>query len=112
MKRAKHSTVMTALDKKASRFESRNDTESDRDRELLAAAFETIKESNCPPVSINQSNNISYNEEASEIRQLLNDKAEFLEPLGDIPGKKADGITRVLAYENVNTLPARLLPSR
>eukprot|EP00956_Cyclotella_meneghiniana_P010715 scaffold14988_cov36-Cyclotella_meneghiniana.AAC.2 len=98
---------MTALDKKASRFESKNDAESDRDRELLAAAFESMKELNCPQISVNQNNNISYNEEASEIRKLLTEKAEFLEVLGDTPGKKAEGITRI-AYENTNTLPARL----
>eukprot|EP00956_Cyclotella_meneghiniana_P029293 scaffold70426_cov59-Cyclotella_meneghiniana.AAC.4 len=52
-------------------------------------------------------NNNKYSQEALEIQQLLSEKAEFLDVLGNTPGKKADGVTRV-AYENTNTLPARL----
>ena len=108
LQRAKHSSVMTALDKKASRFDSRKDSESERDRQLLSAAFKSMEEDGrtARPVS-NSNNNSKHSEEAMEIQQLLIEKAAFLDVLGDSPGKKSEGVFRI-AYENTNTLPARL----
>eukprot|EP00956_Cyclotella_meneghiniana_P000971 scaffold1144_cov22-Cyclotella_meneghiniana.AAC.5 len=98
---------MTALEKKARRFENRNDSEVVRDKALLAAAFDEAsqKSNGKPAVDVDSKDN--FHKETEEIQQLLEEKAEFLEVLGTNPGKKAEGVTRI-ACENVNTLPARL----
>ena len=95
---------MTALEKRALRFQNKNDSDSKRDKELLKEAFTCIASgSGC----CDSNNKINFNNDAQEIQQLLQDKAEFLEVIGDTPGSKSDGITRI-AYENVNGLPAKL----
>ena len=99
---------MTALEKKARRFENRNDSDAERDKALLAAAFrETNKRPAVSPAVSKDSECNNFNKEADEIQQLLEEKSELLEVLGDTPGKKPEGVTRI-ACENVNTLPARL----
>ena len=87
---------MTALEKKARRFENRNDSDAERDKALLAAAFrETNKRPAVSPAVSKDSECNNFNKEADEIQQLLEEKSEFLEVLGDTPGKKPEGVTRI-----------------
>eukprot|EP00956_Cyclotella_meneghiniana_P021920 scaffold40638_cov42-Cyclotella_meneghiniana.AAC.1 len=66
---------MTALELKASRFET----------------FEAIQtQSPNDPKTVQTNSNLNYSEDAREIQQILIDKDEFLEVLGDTPGKKAE----------------------
>ena len=103
----KHGTVMSALEKKAQRFRSRNDSDAERDKALLAAAFNEARQTSNGSPAVNVNRDVNFNRDKEEIQQLLEKKAEFLEVLGDTPGKKSEGVTRI-ACENVNTLPARL----
>ena len=107
LRSVKHGTVMSALEKKAQRFKSRNDSEAERDKALLAAAFKEARQTGDVSPAVNVHRDDNFNRDKEEIQQLLKKKAEFLEVLGDTPGKKSEGVTRI-ACENVNTLPARL----
>ena len=60
-------------------------------KHLLSAAFEAIQtQSPNDPKTVQTNSNLNYSEDAREIQQILIDKDEFLEVLGDTPGKKAE----------------------
>ena len=102
-----HSSVLTALERRAIRFQSRLDAQDLSDADLIAEAIEgkgVEKSYQGEDAKIDQFN---FNVEEQEIQQLLVEKAEFLKVLGWAPGSKGEGITRFI-FENPNGLPARL----
>jgi exonuclease III len=101
MRVTSHKSVLTALEKRALRFQNSTDN---KDKDLVEAATAFL-DGNATAKEANQDFS-SYSEER-EIQRLLEEKRELLEVLGIAPGQKADGVTR-LVYENLNGLMARL----
>jgi hypothetical protein len=104
MRVTSHKSVLTALEKRALRYQNSLDSTSKKDKELVKAALEFVETDNSSSVAYQS---FSVNSEEIEIQRLLEEKRELLEVLGWAPGQKAEGVTR-LVYENLNGLLARL----
>ena len=82
LRSVRHGTVMSALEKKAQRFRSRTDSAAERDKALLAAAFNDARHLDNDSSAVKDNSNFNFNRDKEEIQQLLEEKAEFLEVLG------------------------------
>jgi hypothetical protein len=96
--------VLTALEKRALRFQNRLDSIDARDKDLVAAAIALVDGSKRKS---DDDAAFRFTGEDFELQQLLEEKKELLEVLGIAPGQKGEGITR-LVYENINGLMAKL----
>ena len=116
----KHKKVLMALEKRALRFQHRQSYEDERDNELLelllnddatvSTACESLSDSDSEIDVLDNSKQVGLSEEEISIKkrnELRNVENCLLEVHGKAPGRKGDGVTRLL-YENKNVLSNRL----
>eukprot|EP00956_Cyclotella_meneghiniana_P027275 scaffold60862_cov41-Cyclotella_meneghiniana.AAC.5 len=100
-----HQSTLSALEKRALRYQTKAKTATELDEDLVAGASAQSDEFHNQENIYNSSD--WSEQEQSEIQQLLKEKAHLLEAIGIAPGRKADGIVRMV-YENVNGLHATI----
>jgi hypothetical protein len=91
---------MAALDRRTQCSSSQSQTQRQRDTSLVTAARINCSDSGTASLHID-------NQDSSDIATFVAEHQLLLNPIGISPGKKGDGITRVM-YENLNGLPARV----
>jgi hypothetical protein len=104
MRVTSHKSVLTALEKRALRYQNRLDSVDKRDKDLVEAASGIVDGRGQKSTDIEK---FTFSGEDHELQQLLEEKRELLEVLGIAPGQKGEGVTRLI-YENINGLLAKL----
>ena len=98
-----HKATLNALEKQALRFSTKQQTQNQRDASLVDAArnakLATL------PVPDQLFSDTSSDDQG--ISNIVRQQSSLLNPLGVIPGSKADGVTR-LFYENVNGIATHI----
>ena len=113
----KHHTVLTALEKRAVRFQNSKSYEDVRDQELIdsllkedetvATADESLSDSDGECESLNSETTTQLEIGLKEKDEIRGVDDYLLQVHGQAPGRKGEGVTRVL-YENRNGLNNRL----
>ena len=116
----KHSKILTALERRALRFEQRKNYEDERDEELfesllnddatVSTVCESLSDSDGEIDVLDNSKEVRLSKEeisAKEREELRGIDDYLLEVHGRAPGRKGEGVTRLL-YENRNGLNNRL----
>ena len=99
-----HPSSLNALEKRALRHVSKSRSKKTSDEDLIAEAILASEGNPCDETL----NSIDVLElELKEVQQLLAEKECLLETIGVAPGKKLDGVVRIV-YENVNSLKSQI----
>ena len=86
---------------------NKNKSEEDADKELFKAAQERQEKTLHSNLNVNNDLQSNNNDEFEAVRKILSQRPDLLEPVGIVPGKKGDGITR-LYYENQDGLSTNM----
>ena len=101
----KHSRVLSALEKRATRYRNRNVNEADPDERLYREAIDETGTVATAALTDSDDESMSSAEKVSPRRFLDSNICEDLLKIHDIaPGKKPDGVTRYV-MENMNGMP-------
>lgn len=92
---------MAAVEKHTQHFLSSSLTQKQQDNQLLQEATQL------QPVSGVTSTYLDGQQDFSDMAKFTAENQQLLAPIGITPGKKGEGITRIM-YENLNGLPARV----
>ena len=103
MNRVKHKTVLNVLEQRAERFWVGKDSWQSLDEMLYEDALDETGMVDTKPLSETDGEGAYQSFEMLEELEVREIVEELLEVYGLAPGKKADGIVRLI-YENVNGL--------